>query len=190
MESHMISALLPDVTHVIQIGDHQQLRPSVNNFRDLSLESERGKLHQLDRSQFERLGVGQPGRRLMPVAQLNVQRRMRPQISSLIRETIYKKLQDHPSTTDLPEVVGMRHNVFWFDYKKFEDQDTNNSHINKSKSNSWDVEMVHALVRHIVRQDTYKRDDIAVLTPYTGQLQKLRATMRREFEVYLSDPDR
>ncbi|KAJ5058920.1 NFX1-type zinc finger-containing protein 1 [Bipolaris maydis] len=190
MESHMISALLPDVEHVIQIGDHEQLRPSVSNFRDLSLESERGKLHQLDRSQFERLCVGELGRPLMPVAQLNVQRRMRPQISSLIRETIYGKLQDHPSTNDLPNVVGMRHNVFWLDHTNFENQNDENAHINSSKSNSWEVGMVHALVRHIVRHGVYKSKDIAVLTPYTGQLQKLRATLRSDFEICLSDRDR
>lgn len=190
MESHMISALLPNVEHVIQIGDHEQLRPSVSNFRDLSLESERGKLHQLDRSQFERLCVGEPGRPLMPVAQLNVQRRMRPQISSLVREAIYGKLQDHPSTTDLPDVVGMRQNVFWLDHKNFENQKDANTHINNSKSNSWEVGMVHALVRHIVRQGVYKSEDIAVLTPYTGQLQKLRATLRSDFEICLSNRDR
>ncbi|KAF1833598.1 P-loop containing nucleoside triphosphate hydrolase protein [Decorospora gaudefroyi] len=190
MEPHMLSAMLPDVEHLIQIGDHEQLRPSVSNFRDLSLESERGKLHQLDRSQFERLSMGEPGRPLMPVAQLNVQRRMRPQISSLIRETIYEKLKDHPSTTAFPDVVGMRRDVFWLDHKKFENQKDTDTQNTKSKSNLWEAKMVHALVRHIVRQGVYNPDDIAVLTPYTGQLQKLRATMRSDFEICLSDRDR
>ncbi|CAG5157044.1 uncharacterized protein ALTATR162_LOCUS4837 [Alternaria atra] len=190
MESHMISALLPDVEHLIQIGDHEQLRPSVSNFRDLSLESERGKLHALDRSQFERLSIGEPGRLLMPVAQLNVQRRMRPQISSLIRETIYDKLRDHASTTELPDVVGLRRNVFWLDHTNLENENDTDMHNSKSKSNLWEVKMVHALVRHVVRQGVYKPDDIAVLTPYTGQLQKLRAAMRTDFEICLSDRDR
>ncbi|KAL1792144.1 hypothetical protein ACET3X_009895 [Alternaria dauci] len=190
MESHMISALLPDVEHLIQIGDHEQLRPSVSNFRDLSLESDRGKLHALDRSQFERLSIGEPGRPLMPVAQLNVQRRMRPQISSLIRETIYDKLKDHASTTELPDVVGLRHNVFWLDHTNLENDKDSDVHNTKSKSNMWEVKMVHALVRHVVRQGVYKPDDIAVLTPYTGQLQKLRAAMRSDFEICLSDRDR
>jgi hypothetical protein len=78
LEPHILSALLPTVEHFIQIGDHEQLRPSVNNFMDLSLETSSGRLHSLDRSQFERLSVGDPGRPAMPVAQLNVQRRMRP----------------------------------------------------------------------------------------------------------------
>lgn len=32
LEAHMLSALLPSVEHFIQIGDHQQLRPQINNY--------------------------------------------------------------------------------------------------------------------------------------------------------------
>lgn len=95
---------------MISIGDHEQLRPQINNFKDLSLESRAGILYQLDRSQFERLSVGQHGRSRLPVAQLNVQRRMRPQISNLIN-SIYPELVDHNSTKIYPGVVGMRQNV-------------------------------------------------------------------------------
>jgi hypothetical protein len=49
MEPHMISALLPAAEHFIQIGDHEQLRPQINNFKDLSLESRKGLSYQLDR---------------------------------------------------------------------------------------------------------------------------------------------
>jgi hypothetical protein len=58
IELHMISALLPTVEHFIQISNHQQLRPSINNFKDLSLKSKQGALYQLDCSQFKRLSVG------------------------------------------------------------------------------------------------------------------------------------
>jgi hypothetical protein len=190
LEPHMISTLLPSVEHCIQIGDHQQLRPSVNNYNDLSLESHRGKLHQLDRSQFERLVVGEPGRPLMPVAQLNVQRRMRPEISTLIRETMYERLVDHESTKSLPDVVGLRHNVYWLDHDNLESAPGRDFQNRKSKSNDWEVLFVQALVRHLVRQGIYKSEDVAVLTPYTGQLQKLRAAMRGDFEVVISDRDR
>lgn len=190
LEPHMISALLPSVEHCIQIGDHEQLRPSVNNYNDLSLESQRGQLHQLDRSQFERLLVGEPGRPSVPVAQLNVQRRMRPEISNLIRETIYPRLVDHDSIGDLPDVVGLRHNVYWLDHDNLESASGLDTHNNKSKSNDWEVLFVQALVRHVVRQGVYKSEDVAVLTPYTGQLQKLRAAMRGDFEIILSDRDR
>ncbi|UPX11033.1 uncharacterized protein EKO05_0001659 [Ascochyta rabiei] len=189
MEPHMLSALLPTVEHCIQIGDHEQLRPTINNFQDLSLESKQGVLHSLDKSQFERLSIGERGRPLMPVAQLEVQRRMRPDVSTLIRETIYPKLIDHPSTTTLPDVIGMRKNVFWLDHDHLEDDKEGSVHHNKSRSNEWEIAMVHALVRHIIRQGAYTSSEIAVLTPYTGQLQKLRAALRKDYEIVLSDRD-
>lgn len=187
MEPHMLSALLPSVEHFIQIGDHQQLRPQINNY-NLSLESQQGLLYQLDRSQFERLSIGERGRPAFPVAQLNVQRRMRPQISTLIRETVYPRLLDHDSTKNLPDVVGMRKNVFWLNHDNFE-EGARADQQQKSQSNLWEVDMTHALVRHIVRQGIYSSTDIAVLTPYTGQLQKLRARMRNDFEIVLSERD-
>lgn len=187
MEPHMISALLPSAEHFIQIGDHQQLRPQINN-HGLSLESRQGTLFQLDRSQFERLLVVEPGIPPFPVAQLNVQRRMRPDISSLIRATIYPHLIDHETTKNLPNVVGMRKNVFWLDHENMEEVADADRH-QKSRSNDWEVDMTHALVRHIVRQGVYRSSDIAVLTPYTGQLQKLRTKMRNDFEIILSDRD-
>ena len=187
MEPHMLSALLPSVEHFIQIGDHQQLRPQINNYK-LSLESKQGNLYQLDRSQFERLSVGERGRPAFPVAQLSVQRRMRPEISTLIRETVYPRLLDHVSTKSLPDVVGMRNNVFWLDHTYMEEGAQADVH-QKSHSNVWEVDMVHALVRHIVRQGIYDSSDVAVLTPYTGQLQKLRGKMRNDFEIVLSERD-
>ncbi|KAM0744848.1 hypothetical protein ACQRIT_000232 [Beauveria bassiana] len=187
MEPHMLSALLPTVEHIIQIGDHEQLRPQINNF-GLSLESKQGKLYQLDRSQFERLSVGIPGRPKIPVAQLDIQRRMRPSISVLIRETLYPNIQDHPSIRGLPDVVGMRKNLFWLDHDHLEDGACYEMQ-HKSHSNEWEANMVHALVRHIIRQGVYSSTDIAVLTPYTGQLQKLRTAMRSDFEIVLSDRD-
>lgn len=187
MEPHILSALLPSVEHFIQIGDHQQLRPQINNF-DLSLESQQGALYQLDRSQFERLSLGERGRSPFPVAQLNVQRRMRPEISTLIRETMYPLLEDHSSTKTHPKVVGMRKDVFWLDHDNFEEGARADAH-QKSHSNIWEVDMVHALVRHILRQGVYKSTEVAVLTPYTGQLQKIRAKLRNDFEVILSERD-
>jgi AAA domain len=188
LESHVLSTFLSSVEHVIQIGDHEQLRPSVTNF-SLSIESHEGVQYKLDRSQFERLVVGEPGRLRIPVAQLDVQRRMRPEISRLIRKTLYPSLKDHTATLNRPDVVGMRKNVFWLDHKNLEDGQQSESHHLQSKSNQWEVEMVHALVRHVVRQGTYSSNDIAVLTPYTGQIQKLRAALRNDFEVVLSDRD-
>lgn len=113
---------------------------------------------------------------------------MRPEISELIRETIYPRLTNHDATINLPDVVGMQKNVYWLDHDHFEEGQSSEMH-HKSHSNIWEVEMIHALTRHIVRQGVYKSSDIAVLTPYTGQLQKLRSAMKKDFEIVLSDRD-
>lgn len=188
LEAHVLSALLPSVEHFIQIGDHQQLRPTINNWSTLSLESSRGQDYQLDRSQFERLALGQPGLPPIPVSQLNIQRRMRPDIARLLRKTMYPNLEDHRSVLDLPNVVGMRENLFWLNHDHAEDAAGDDGRL-KSHSNMWEVGMVQALVRRFVRQGVYKSEDIAVLTPYTGNLQKLRALLASDFEITLSDRD-
>jgi len=58
-----------------------------------------------------------------------------------------------------------------------------------SYTNRWEVEMTYALLRHIIRQREYCSIDIAVLTPYTGQLQKLRSGFQKEFEIVLGERD-
>ncbi|KAH6691792.1 hypothetical protein BKA61DRAFT_499935, partial [Leptodontidium sp. MPI-SDFR-AT-0119] len=58
-----------------------------------------------------------------------------------------------------------------------------------SYSNLWKSNLHMPLVRHIVRQGTYKSSDIVVLTPYTGQLQKLRAKVRNECGIVLNERD-
>ena len=113
---------------------------------------------------------------------------MRPEISILIRQTMYPRLKDHEVTKRLPAVVGMRKNVFWLDYENIEEGPSLDRH-QRSHNNIWEAEMTHALVRHLVRQSVYSNSDIAVLTPYTGQLQKLREKMSDDFEIVLSELD-
>ena len=49
--------------------------------------------------------------------------------------------------------------------------------------------MTAALVSHIVRQNAFKPDEIAVLTPYLGQLRKLKARLGQSFEVFVGGRD-
>ncbi|KAJ5839597.1 uncharacterized protein N7525_004785 [Penicillium rubens] len=89
---------------------------------------------------------------------------------------------------NVPNVVGMRENVFWLDHRR--DEDTSEDDIRvKSHSNRWEVDMATALVRHLVRQGEYSSNDIAFLTPYTGQLRKLRVSLSKDFEICLSERD-
>jgi hypothetical protein len=70
---------------------------------------------------------------------------MRPEISALIRETIYLGLVDHEMTKGLPDVVGMRRNVFWLDHNNVKEGAIQDMH-QKSYSNWWEVEFTYALV--------------------------------------------
>lgn len=186
LEAHLLTALLPSVEHAILIGDHLQLRPQIQNY-ELSTESSRGEQYALDVSLFERLV--QPRNLIVngvPFCTLELQRRMHPSIAQLIRRTLYPALQDSPIVNDYPEVAGLRERLFWLDHDKAEDANGPNS---TSRTNAFEVEMTAALVSHLVRQGVYRADDIAVLTPYLGQLRKIRMRLSNSFEILLNDRD-
>ncbi|TLD10377.1 hypothetical protein PgNI_06085 [Pyricularia grisea] len=187
LEAHLLSAMMPRVQHLIQIGDHQQLRPQITDY-DLSLESSKGLPFQLNRSQFERRAVGESGMAPIPLAKLNIQRRARPEISRLYRIPLYPGLKDHENVLNHPNVVGMRKNLFWLEHDHQEDKAAGQNR-STSKTNKWEVDMVVPLVRHLVRQGMYSQSDIAVLTPYAGQLRNLRKALSSEFDIFVSDQD-
>ena len=112
LEAHLLTALLPNIEHAIFIGDHQQLRPQVQNYA-LSAESKDGKQYRFDVSLFERLVAPCEKRsRRMPYCTLEIQRRMHPSISDLIRSTLYPRLQDDASVADYPAIPGLRRRLF------------------------------------------------------------------------------
>ena len=89
LEAHVIAALPATCQHLIMIGDHQQLRPSTNNYHWTQ------RTH-LDVSLFERLinsGI--------PHVALEEQHRMAPEISALVRRVFYSQLKDHSSVFSL-----------------------------------------------------------------------------------------
>ncbi|RYP28181.1 hypothetical protein DL767_007329 [Monosporascus sp. MG133] len=73
-----------EAAKVIESRIRSAVMPRINNY-SLSIESNSGLKWQLERGQFERRAVGEPGLAPFPMAQLNVQRRMRPCISRLTR---------------------------------------------------------------------------------------------------------
>ncbi|KEQ92875.1 hypothetical protein AUEXF2481DRAFT_68062 [Aureobasidium subglaciale EXF-2481] len=185
LESHLLTALLPSVEHAILIGDHLQLRPHIQCY-DLSQESIQGQQYSLDTSLFERLVTATDGGIRLPFSRLDTQRRMHPSIAELVRSTLYPTLSDAPSTLTHPEVAGMRKRLFWLDHQHPE---THGGAQSTSHTNDYEVEMTTALVSHLIKQGTYKPGAIAVLTPYLGQLRKLRLRMQSSFEVLLDDRD-
>lgn len=189
LEAHILTALLPSIEHAILIGDHLQLRPQIQNY-ELQSTNPRGKQYSLDTSLFERL-VEPPHLTdlRVPYSTLETQRRMHPSISELIRSTLYPSLQDAETMKNYPAVVGMKQRLFWLHHDQLEAGAASHDPLNTSHSNDFEVEMTVSLLSHIVRQGEYNRHDIAVITPYLGQLHKLRRRMESIFEICLNDRD-
>ncbi|OQR83744.1 hypothetical protein ACHHYP_14331 [Achlya hypogyna] len=158
LEAHLLSCLTAATQHIIQIGDHQQLRPLVNEY-PLSYESKRG--HDLDMSMFERLvGTAHSG-----LVTLHTQRRMAPDICDLIRFPLYPRLADGPNVLDYPRVKGFQERLWFMDHTFPEAGDE------LSHQNPGEAALVVDLALHALVNGT---QDIAILTPYLGQLALLR----------------
>ncbi|GFF38911.1 NFX1-type zinc finger-containing protein 1 [Aspergillus udagawae] len=190
LEAHLLTALLPSVEHVILIGDHLQLRPQVQNY-ELSRENPRGgEKYSLDVSLFERLVEQQSAMGLgLPFSTLETQRRMHPSIAQLIRDTLYPQIEDAESVSSYPEVVGMRRRLFWLDHREPEADTANTSLLATSHWNEYEIQMTIAVVNHLVCQGKYQSGEIAVITPYLGQLHRLRQLFSQHFTVTLGERD-
>ncbi|KAI1824167.1 hypothetical protein F4861DRAFT_548947 [Xylaria intraflava] len=189
LEAHNLTALLPSIQHCILIGDQLQLRPQIQNY-DLNSTNPRGAKYSLDVSLFERL-VSPSGHKeqKLPFDTLETQRRMHPSISDLIRRTLYPSLVDGSAVAGYPEVLGVRKRLFWLEHTMLEDRMQHQEAASTSHTNSFEVDMTVAFVQHLVRQGTYGPDDIAVITPYLGQLYRLRHVMQSIFQISVGERD-
>ncbi|KAF8943514.1 hypothetical protein BGZ47_005375 [Haplosporangium gracile] len=184
LESHILTALSPSTQHLILIGDHLQFRPTVWTY-NLSSESSVGKKYNLDKSLFERLLTSDTNP--LPVSRLATQRRMRPEISNLIRNTYYPDLEDGGPVFQYPDVGGMDSNLFFMDHGHSEDKKY--SFGLQSFSNTFEVEMIEALAVHLIKNGYDQPGDIVILTPYVGQLAKIRNHLKDRFVILVHDRD-
>ncbi|KAF5855487.1 hypothetical protein ETB97_009110 [Aspergillus alliaceus] len=189
LEAHLLTSLLPSAEHIILIGDHQQLRPQIQNY-GLSRENRTGQQYSLDRSLFERLVEPDDdiGIRI-PFSTLETQRRMHPSIAQLVRDTLYPRLQDALSVSEYPEVAGMRKRLFWLDHRRPEGNASIQDAMATSHWNDHEIDLTLALVNHLLRQGEYEAGDIAVLTPYLGQLHRMRRKLSQSFTITLGERD-
>ncbi|PWN39120.1 P-loop containing nucleoside triphosphate hydrolase protein [Ceraceosorus guamensis] len=171
LEAHVLACLTRSMEQLVLIGDPMQLRPHVNNF-GLSVENARGgQAYRLDLSLMERLA----SECRIPMRRLEVQRRMRPEISELVRG-LYENLEDHDTTLDRPDVKGLGKNVMWIHHTHREETMQHST----SKSNAYEVEMAAATVRHLLNQGYTKPGDICILVTYLGQLVRMRERLASE----------
>ncbi|KAF8159714.1 P-loop containing nucleoside triphosphate hydrolase protein [Crassisporium funariophilum] len=185
LESHILTSLGPETSQMILIGDHKQLRPKVNNY---NLTVEKGDGFDLNRSLFERLIL-----KNYPHESLLQQHRMRPEISSLIRSLTYPELIDAPGTQNRPNLLGVQDNIVFMHHENPEDT---NKHITdqgdmastSSKQNTFEVSMILRIIKYLAQQG-YGTEKLVILTPYLGQLQKLRDALKTDNDPILNDLD-
>ncbi|XP_048760859.2 NFX1-type zinc finger-containing protein 1-like isoform X3 [Ostrea edulis] len=156
-EQHILGCLTKDIQHLILIGDHQQLRPTINNY-------ELRCSHKTDVSLMERLVMNG-----FPFQCLTLQHRMRPEISCLLTPAIYPSLQDHSTVLAYPNVKGMKHSIFFIDHQNPENQTTHST----SYTNDFEVEMIAELYKYLILQG-YADSDITILSAYNDQVRKIR----------------
>lgn len=84
----------------------------------------------------------------------------------------------------------MVESLWWFDHQKPEDSPNPRSAMSRSYSNSFEVDMTIGLVQYLVNTNEYDFNDIAILTPYNGQLAAFTQKLSGTCSVWLSEKDR
>ncbi|GES84016.1 P-loop containing nucleoside triphosphate hydrolase protein [Rhizophagus clarus] len=185
LEAHILCALTSSTQHLILIGDHNQLRPHVATY-SLSMESHIGKNYQLDKSLFERLVYGDKAVKIERI-QLLTQRRMRKDISDLIRN-LYPNLEDGENTK-YEDISGVQDNLYFIDHN-YPEENCGNDLEMQSHVNIHEVKMVVEMVKYFVKYGYTNPKDIAVLTPYLGQMSKIKeALSKSSFIVDIDERD-
>ncbi|XP_066254484.1 NFX1-type zinc finger-containing protein 1-like [Euwallacea similis] len=155
LEAHIIPVLTKHCQQLILIGDHQQLKPTT---ADYEIETN----YKLGMSMFERMVQND-----IQCYTLNVQHRMRPEISSLITPCIYPVLHNHESVTKFPEICGMKKCLYFITHR-YPEQSSGNS----SKKNPYEAKYLIQLASYLL-QNGYKPDEITILAAYLGQVSTL-----------------
>lgn len=104
LEAHAICALTKNLQHLIMIGDHQQLRPSIESYH---LETK----FNFSISLFERLIIKGTN-----YDTLTNQRRMRPDFADFIRVIYGNDYKDHNAVMNYPNVRGVGTNLYFFNH--------------------------------------------------------------------------
>eukprot|EP01084_Bolivina_argentea_P102328 183331_1 len=166
LESHIITALNPNLQHLILIGDHKQLRPIAATYKLITENN-------LEISLFERLIRSGIDHKV-----LNVQRRMIPQIcklSSFHYDDEKMEIKNHESTLNREDIEGISKNVIFFDHTYTEQQDENIQSI----YNIFEAEMIIELTVYLLKQEIYKPSNITILTLYRAQQLKIQSLARK-----------
>eukprot|EP00796_Vickermania_ingenoplastis_P008275 gene8275-5794_t len=187
LESHVLASMPRDLDHLVLIGDHKQLSPKVN---ERHLEVEKG------------LGVSLQERLILcgaPFVTLTMQRRMHPVISRIVHPYYARstepgdqpvEITDHPRTDalDEPRCVStaegrcFRTYLVGYDEKQGSREEELDDNLD-SPFNKYECNLCSAVVRHLHQYHPTK--SIIVLVPYTGQLLKMKGTLKDMMQTVL-----
>eukprot|EP00981_Chlorochromonas_danica_P002871 scaffold572_cov163-Ochromonas_danica.AAC.1 len=173
LECHIISSLVPSIEQLIMIGDHLQLRPKLDCY---TLCKASGNGINFDVSLFERLVLAN-----YPFSTLDIQHRMRPTISALIKHT-YPTLQDSDRVRGREHIKGCCKDVVFINHEELEGGKSADGEAiivnNSSKFNDHEASLALNMVKYFLKQG-YSHEEIIILTPYLGQLMLLRQRLRK-----------
>lgn len=187
LEAHTLVALMPQLQHLILIGDHQQLRPRSDLWKYQTANPD-GKQWSFDISLFERLAQPlMPSEKKLPLDTLDIQRRMHPAIAELVRSTLYPSLRDAENVQRYPPIAGFKRRLFFFNHNRFEDSGASGG--DSSITNRYEVDVVKTVLAHLHRQKVYGPGEIAVITPYAAQLRLLKSQLGATYDISMNDLD-
>jgi superfamily I DNA and/or RNA helicase len=152
LESHIIASFTSSTEHLILIGDHEQLRPRVNDFMT-------ARNSHFNISLFERLINNKISK-----VEILTQRRMRPEISSITR-FLYPALTDSPMVLKRPRLIGFKKDLFFFNHKWLEVVDEDG----ESKKNPIEADFICKFAEYLV-QNNYQKSKITIISMYSSQL--------------------
>ncbi|KAJ8938439.1 hypothetical protein NQ314_011475 [Rhamnusium bicolor] len=168
LEAHIISSLTNYCKHLILIGDHQQLKPSTANYK---IETQ----YLLGISLFERMVLNK-----IQCHTLNIQHRMRPEISCLVHPSIYPVLEDHKSVMNRPPICGLENCLYFIDH-----QEPEQLCKDSSKKNVHEARFLINLAKHLILNG-YKPENITILSAYLGQMFEMQRE-KSQYKLLLQD---
>ena len=168
LEPQLIAALGPWVQRLILIGDHQQLRPSVEN-HILAHD------YNFNTSMMERLVKNQ----VMHVT-LTKQARMRPEFATLLNDEYPKLESSHRvlSRSAVPPPCGMSKTMYWWDTSSNEEVDNSA----RSYINTCEASAVSALFSHLTRSGV-PASSITILASYSAQVELIKGSISKLVDV-------
>lgn len=128
----------------------------------------------------------------IPHVTLETQWRMRPEVSRLVRETIYPSLGDSETVRRYPPTEGMAKSVFFLDHggRWIEGAPDALDDDSTSKCNHEEARFAVRLARYLHQQTSYKEpEQITILCTYLAQARLVQELAMAEFSISMNDRD-